>query len=74
MFTLLSYFAFLMLALTFTLALFVGLNKSQILQFVISSRLIDCSEGRKRRNQNYKRVFYPYQLLICRTYQQLITD
>nr|YP_009920273.1 cytochrome b6/f complex subunit VI [Adiantum nelumboides]QMQ99280.1 cytochrome b6/f complex subunit VI [Adiantum nelumboides]QOH99644.1 cytochrome b6/f complex subunit VI [Adiantum reniforme var. sinense] len=32
MFTLLSYFAFLMLALTFTLALFVGLNKSQILQ------------------------------------------
>nr|YP_010409068.1 cytochrome b6/f complex subunit VI [Adiantum flabellulatum]URH13298.1 cytochrome b6/f complex subunit VI [Adiantum flabellulatum] len=32
MFTSLSYFAFLMLALTFTLALFVGLNKIQILQ------------------------------------------
>nr|YP_010376774.1 cytochrome b6/f complex subunit VI [Adiantum malesianum]UPV69539.1 cytochrome b6/f complex subunit VI [Adiantum malesianum] len=31
MFISLSYFAFLMLAVTFTLALFIGLNKIQIL-------------------------------------------
>nr|YP_009548075.1 cytochrome b6/f complex subunit VI [Notholaena standleyi]AYW14621.1 cytochrome b6/f complex subunit VI [Notholaena standleyi] len=31
MLTSLSYFAFLMLALTFTLAIFIGLNKIQIL-------------------------------------------
>nr|YP_010969998.1 cytochrome b6/f complex subunit VI [Taenitis blechnoides]WNR49211.1 cytochrome b6/f complex subunit VI [Taenitis blechnoides] len=35
MFTLLSYFAFLMLTLTLTPALFVGLNKIQILQLIL---------------------------------------
>nr|YP_010216167.1 cytochrome b6/f complex subunit VI [Pteris multifida]UBR42900.1 cytochrome b6/f complex subunit VI [Pteris multifida] len=35
MLTPLSYFAFLMLALTLTTALFVGLNKIQILQLIL---------------------------------------
>nr|NP_848078.1 cytochrome b6/f complex 3.5 kDa subunit [Adiantum capillus-veneris] len=69
MFTSLSYFAFLMLALTFTLALFVGLNKIQILQLITSLLLLE-----DKRRSKLERVFNTYRLLIRRTYQQSITS
>nr|YP_009548944.1 cytochrome b6/f complex 3.5 kDa subunit [Myriopteris scabra]AYW15919.1 cytochrome b6/f complex 3.5 kDa subunit [Myriopteris scabra] len=67
MLTSLSYFAFLMLALSFTLAIFVGLNKIQILQLTFYY-----PPKKREGEQKRERVFRRQRLLIRRTYQRLI--
>nr|YP_009549290.1 cytochrome b6/f complex 3.5 kDa subunit [Vittaria graminifolia]AYW16439.1 cytochrome b6/f complex 3.5 kDa subunit [Vittaria graminifolia] len=56
MFTSLSYFAFLMIALILALSLFVGLNKIQILQFLINYYLSNNKEGRQRQRLFRSRI------------------